>query len=442
MRPSLVFDSMCALGLGDLFRAFKRSYDQQLHRCTLQLTLIRPKQGPLPVATDGLYVYLLVLSFGLVVFTCLYAKYSSKDRSKTLAGTRAALTSLYAVITPTQSFWPPHYLSLARSVAATRHKYIRLPLAMLYRDLLDDVIELKHPRQHLPLLFRTELSVPTRVLLDIELAWWFRLGRRMLSCYMRRNSSIFIPITKHDGSLLPLHLPRPVCQIKIITNAKASYMDNSKLELSPPPPYSRASQDPANIAAAFAPPSTLFYSMLYENAPSVSLDCVPYHTLQACIRRLQRWLAPGSHLTVGLTTRAGTASRSFTDPSIILTALPFFPRAYLRSRSRPTGARTGEAEYEHERTTTPLFVTLPRVLALLTSGPTPLTVELVRNVSEEYAIFLKRSVHDLEDDWEFRDAFVREWGMAAWREERVCTAWEAALVDAGLLAGWAIVVRK
>lgn len=63
-------------------------------------------------------------------------------------------------------------------------------------------------------------------------------------------------------------------------------------------------------------------------------------------------------------------------------------------------------------------------------------------MSREYAQFLHRSVEELEHDAVLRSRFVRARGMEAWVEERLCTAWEAALVDAGLLAGWAIVVRK
>lgn len=240
-------------------------------------------------------------------------------------------------------------------------------------------------------------------------------------------------ITRHEGSFALQSFIAHFILTHILTGANDPITRSPPLPRSPPPPYPRATHEHADIHAASAPPSTLFFSMLYENAPSVSLDCVPYHALERAIRKLQSTLTPGAHLTIGLTTRAGPASQTFSDPRTILTALPFFPRAYLRGRASDAGER---------RTTTPFFATLPRVLGLLTSGRAPLSVVLVRNVSAEYAVFLRRSAHALEDDWEIRDAFVREWGARAWREERVCTMWEAALVDAGLLAGWAVVVRK
>ncbi|KAI0780560.1 hypothetical protein BD413DRAFT_439056, partial [Trametes elegans] len=286
----------------------------------------------------------------------------------------------------------------------------------LYRDLLDDTVELRYPREHLPLLFTGKLATPTRILVDVDISWWMKLYFWMFSCYMRNGKSC------------------PTVSLRTLQ----VYVGHSRMssDFKPVTKYD-APQDPADISAATAPPSTLFFSMLYESTPSISLDCVPYHTLEECIRQIQSTLAPGTYLTIGLTTRAGPAAHNFSDPTTILTVLPFFPREYLRGRSENKSEGGGS-----ERTTMPLFVTLPRVLGLLTSGPSPLTIELVRNVSAEYAAFLRRSVHDLEDDWEIRDAFVREWGLRAWREERVCTAWEAALVDAGLLAGWAIVVHK
>ncbi|KAI0362515.1 hypothetical protein OH77DRAFT_1584913 [Trametes cingulata] len=369
---------------------------------------------------ERLYSLLLVSFPCALLATVIYAYFCWISTEKILSGTRAALLSLYAFITPTQSFWPSQYLFIARSTAASADKVIRLPLSTLYEDLLNDVVELRRPQDHLPLLFANKLLVPGRICLDVELFWRFKLFWWMLCCYMRRYRPMVSIITKHEGANDPLP-------------------DNTQLTCSPPPPYPRSAQDPTDVTSASAPPSTLFFSMLYENAPAVSLDCVPYHALERTIRKLQDALAPGSYLTVGLTTRAGAAARaSLTDPKTIITALPFFPRAYLRACARPTSS----ANANDERTTAPLLATLPHVLSMLTSGPRPLSVSLVRNVSAEYAEFLRRSVRDLEDDWEIRDAFVREWGVRGWREERVCTAWEAALVDVGWLAGWAVVVRK
>ncbi|KAJ8496800.1 hypothetical protein ONZ51_g893 [Trametes cubensis] len=363
-------------------------------------------------------------------------RHMKKTGEKTLSRTRSLLMSIYAVVTPTQSFWPSHYLSLARSAAASEVGCIRIPLTTLYDDLLGGIVELRAPRKQLPLLFSYKLSAPEDVRLEVESFWWCKLLWWAMSCYMHRNALVLMSQNVKVGSYMhavfvSLHPFGPTPDANTV-------LSHSLLDFSPPPPYSRASEDLEDIASVSTPPSALFYSMLYENARSISLDCAPYHRLEECIRGLQASLAQGDYLTIGLTTRAGPTAYSFWHPDTIITAIPFFPRAYLRKRTQTARNTAGGGE----RTTTPLYITLPRVLSLLTSGPEPFKIELVRNVSEEYAHFLWRSVDDLEDDREIRDAFVHEWGVEAWREERVCTAWEAGLVDAGLLAGWAIVVCK
>ncbi len=182
------------------------------------------------------------------------------------------------------------------------------------------------------------------------------------------------------------------------------------------------------------PPSSLFLNTLHEETPAVSLDCVPYRRLEPYIRSLQASLVPGSFLMLGLTSCAADATRSFWSKATVLTAIPFLPRRFLRSR--------GQQQPFAQRTTTPLLASVLSVLQLLTSGPDPLTVEVVRNVSREYADFLHQTVNELEHVPDIRAAFVREWGMQGWIEERFCITWEAALVDAGMLENWAIVVCK
>ncbi|KAI0647425.1 hypothetical protein C8Q79DRAFT_1118412 [Trametes meyenii] len=410
-------------GLENYWKLQHTAYTKEASRLFLQ-TLDRLRDDAvaiswvnLPSRIPGqLRIFLILSTTFSLVLLLLYGAYTRQAReNRVLPRTREVLLSLYAVLTPTQSFWPPQYLSLARSTAKANNKIISISLSTLYRDLLDDVVELRCPKEDLPLLFLDKLLVPTQISLDVDSFWWVKLLWWMFSCHVRNKRTQLTPITKHE-------------------EANTSLQDS---QLPPPPPYPKATQEPLDInsACACAPPSTLFFSMLYENAPSVSLDCVPYRTLEASVRSFQRSLDPGAYLTIGLTTRAG-AAKTFFNPKTILTAIPFLPRQYLSHR------RGNDSSGGGERTTTPLFVTLPRVLALLTSGPTPLTIELARNVSEEYAKFLHRSVRDLEEDREIRGAFVREWGVVAWREERVCTAWEAALLGAGLLEGWAVVVRR
>ena len=183
------------------------------------------------------------------------------------------------------------------------------------------------------------------------------------------------------------------------------------------------------------PPSLLFLNTLHEETPTVSLDLVSYRHLESHVRHLRSSLAPGSFLMLGLTSRAAKANSSFWSKATVLTALPFLPRRFLQPRIRQLGSLA-------QRTTTPLLSSVLSVVQLLTSGPDPLTVEVVRNVSREYADFLHQTVDELENDPAVRAAFVHEWGMQGWIEERLCIAWEAALVDAGMLESWVIVVCK
>jgi hypothetical protein len=85
---------------------------------------------------------------------------------------------------------------------------------------------------------------------------------------------------------------------------------------------------------------------------------------------------------------------------------------------------------------------LHRILELLTTGTAALALENVSNVSRQYADGLSAAATHLEEASATRAAFIRQWGDAGWREERLMMGWEAALFSAGLLMRWVVVVRK
>ena len=91
---------------------------------------------------------------------------------------------------------------------------------------------------------------------------------------------------------------------------------------------------------------------------------------------------------------------------------------------------------------TPLLTSLDGILRLILSGPAPLAVESVQNVSEQYASYLDRYVHELANLPKVRDKFVTQWGLAGWREERLLVTWEAALFRAGLMVRWVVLVTR
>lgn len=162
---------------------------------------------------------LFLVSFPCALLaTLLYTTMCWTSKENVLPGTRAALVSLYAFITPTQSFWPPQYLSVARAAATSTNKTIRLPLGTLYSDLLDDVVQLRYLGEHLPLLFANKLSLPAPIRLQIELIWWWRLLCFMFSCYMRSGQRC-VTVSAHPT--FSLQLIRTLVSCSLSPNTKA-----------------------------------------------------------------------------------------------------------------------------------------------------------------------------------------------------------------------------
>ncbi|TFK94809.1 hypothetical protein K466DRAFT_579696 [Polyporus arcularius HHB13444] len=167
--------------------------------------------------------------------------------------------------------------------------------------------------------------------------------------------------------------------------------------------------------------------------PTVSLDCVHATQLDAHLEHLKATLAPGAFLMLGLTTIASTA----THYQARLASLPFLPRKATLSHPGP---RSHPKPFQ--RSTVPLRMSVTEIIDKLKSGDTPVGVEVVQSVSREYAEFMYGYADGLEQDADVRALFVQDWGMEAWVEERLCTVWEAALLEVGLLEAWTIVVRK
>lgn len=179
--------------------------------------------------------------------------------------------------------------------------------------------------------------------------------------------------------------------------------------------------------AGSAPPSSIFLHSFPRDIPAISLDCIPRHTLARRIAELQKSLEAGASLLVGFTAVAQPSNLGAVQQSLI--QVPFLRRATDKGRPQQRSADT-------------LKMSLSDVIGILTNGAPPFTVEAVRKVSKEYAAFLHRCVEDLEVDPVAISAFMNEWGRQAWVEERLCTVWEAALVEVGWLDSWVIVVRK
>ncbi|KAJ6502131.1 hypothetical protein C8R45DRAFT_1190452 [Mycena sanguinolenta] len=166
----------------------------------------------------------------------------------------------------------------------------------------------------------------------------------------------------------------------------------------------------------------------------LDLDHLPFSRLEPSLLELRANLAPGTVATLEFTTLAPHVA--FFSPHFTICAVPFLPRRHLRVAAKTDRIRT--------RTATPLQASLHRILELLTAaGPgTALALENVSNVSRQYADGLNAAAEHLEDDSATRAAFIRQWGEAGWREQRLMMGWEAALFSAGLLMRWVVIVRK
>ncbi|KAI5114716.1 hypothetical protein M0805_006879, partial [Coniferiporia weirii] len=117
--------------------------------------------------------------------------------------------------------------------------------------------------------------------------------------------------------------------------------------------------------------------------------------------------------------------------SYALFALPFSPAH---------AATTKSFNARNARAFGPLFTRLPRILALLTSGPHALRILALSNVSDTYADALGSYADSLEADDPVRRDYIKSAGVQCWREERLHARWEAALLQGGMLTRWVVIL--
>lgn len=102
-------------------------------------------------------------------------------KPEVVANARPILKALLAVVAPAQSVWPPQYASIAyrAAVLAAGKPVVHLPLSTLYDDIIHERVELRYPKEHLPLLFKDALSVSgVDIRLDTDYYWSLALRRR------------------------------------------------------------------------------------------------------------------------------------------------------------------------------------------------------------------------------------------------------------------------
>ncbi|KIP12339.1 hypothetical protein PHLGIDRAFT_113814 [Phlebiopsis gigantea 11061_1 CR5-6] len=301
----------------------------------------------------------------------------------------APLHALLSFLTPVTSIWPEEYLRIAQSSLSHSSSRLRVPLRTLLRDVLRGTVELRYPSADLPsFILNTHTS----------LGWSI-------------TPSIGIRPLKPRSPALPDFSRTP------FPEAASDY--KSKLNANP--------QAPAMALS------------LSSGMTMLVLDAVPYSCLPAYIRSFQRGLPSGSSAMLGFSTYGNRPS--FIRGSFVYAAIPFLARQHV---TKQAASRSGSSSYARcpslDIQPTPLMTTLNGVLNLLTSGSSPLVVESVQNVSEQYASYLDRYARELTDLPKVRDKFVAQWGIAGWREERLMVTWEAALFRAGLMLRWVVLV--
>ena len=180
-------------------------------------------------------------------------------------------------------------------------------------------------------------------------------------------------------------------------------------------------------------------SPLSDALPSaVSLDQVAYTLLEPAIRSLQSSMARGHSLTLVFTCPG--ESIHLLSSNFVFASLPF--SSLLNREHAPKNLTQTPRRHGCRWAPAPLFSSLPQILQLLTSGPSPLAVSAIFSLSEENAKSLNAYAEGLGEDRIIMQRFIQQRGVESWRAEQFRASWEAACLTTKLLEKWAIVVRR
>ena len=171
---------------------------------------------------------------------------------------------------------------------------------------------------------------------------------------------------------------------------------------------------------------------------AISLDQVAYTLLEPAIRALQSSMDGDRSLTLVFTTLGEHVP--WLSNNVALAALPFSPllnRAHAPKNNRNT---LGRHSYHHAPA--PFFSSLSKILQLLASGPSPLAITAVFNLSEENAKAFNAYAESLWEDKILMRRFIQQRGIETWRAEQLRASWEGACLTTRLIEKWAIVVRS
>ncbi|PSR77625.1 hypothetical protein PHLCEN_2v7815 [Hermanssonia centrifuga] len=281
-----------------------------------------------------------------------------------------------------------------------------MPLRLILDDVISGAVELRLPAVDLPIFMTNTLQAQGwEMKMDVEASWWY---------YGKESWTLSSNVPLAPASLKQTGLAQPT----LVPSLNV--------------PHS------AEQARTSSEPMLSDTSVVHNSAPRecmmFTLDTIPYARLDAFIRDFQASLSFGTTAMLGFSTCS--SSVSFLSTRFVLASIPFLPRRFAASK------RSGKTYPSARRTVTPLLTSLDGIVKLLVSGPSPLAIESVQNVSKDYAKYLSRYVQDLTQAPDVRTKFVANWGIEGWREERLLATWEDALVNIGSLQRWVILVRK
>ncbi|KAJ7583062.1 hypothetical protein C8J56DRAFT_1168043 [Mycena floridula] len=136
-------------------------------------------------------------------------------------------------------------------------------------------------------------------------------------------------------------------------------------------------------------------------------------------------LSPNAPAAIEFTLLSPNITPSLQNTCFVLSIMPFLPNSHGASRSP-----------------SPFQLTLHGILDLLSTNHSEVSIAAIHNVTATYADLLHTAHDGILQDRETRTRIIEQNGVSAWREQRFMLVWEAALMTAGYLNRWVIVLNK
>ncbi|KAL5529597.1 hypothetical protein ACEPAG_5582 [Sanghuangporus baumii] len=399
--------SVITFAVQNAFAELRNSYVWQIVRFPFSMLLTVPTMmlsSGFPQLRLGALLLLSMSSF--IAFRHSFSSQTSSG-PHTDPVSSLVLRVLSKFLIPTSSIWPKTYISIANSAdQSPGRNNIHLKLELIFRETKQGVIELRNPSGDLPRLIKGQLQIN---------GWNFKLD-----ISWKNRMKIWSWAISDELSFFPDEAIPKLC----------TFADDGKI--------SRVERTVLNH----------YCSLFFEKNDDIiiwpSLDAVPRAFTQTFIRSTQVRLRCEYKFEQTSVFSFTTSEGGFSifDDAFVFAALPFsrVNSKYLSSESDGKIKQPGcllDVRYS-----TPLFTRLPEILSLLTSGPNALRVLSLSNGSASYASALEAHANALEHDEATGHKCIKDVGVQGWREERMYARWEAALLMAGLLTRWVVLLES